>query len=231
MRLDKYIASTTDYSRDQAKKIISQKRVTVNEQVAFKTNTPVALTDSIFIDNKQLFAPAERYFMLNKPLGYICATSDPAHQCVTDLLNEPNKEKLKVVGRLDIDTTGLLFITTDGQWSHKITSPKYNCNKRYIAQLAHPIDDDMIEQLKLGVKLHDENELIAVKDAKKIDDTHIYLTISEGKYHQVKRMVAAISNRVVGLHRDKIGALALDTTLLAGEYRALTIEEISLFTK
>jgi 16S rRNA pseudouridine516 synthase len=145
------------------------------------------------------------------------------------LLDEPNIDKLHTVGRLDLDTTGLLLITDDGQWSHKISSPKHECAKTYRAWLADPVEDSAIAQFAEGVMLRGEKTLTKPAQLEIISPTECLLTIHEGRYHQVKRMFAAIGNKVVQLHRERVGPLTLDTSLAEGEYRQLTPEEVSLF--
>jgi pseudouridine synthase len=134
----------------------------------------------------------------------------------------------KAVGNhLDIDTTGLVLMTDDGQWSHRITSPRHHCEKTYRVMLESPVSDSTAQQFADGVQLHNEKDLTRPAVLEVITPTEVRLTISEGRYHQVKRMFAAVGNRVVGLHRERIGAIALDDDLEPGEYRPLTAEEIA----
>ena len=168
-----------------------------------------------------------RYFMLNKPQGYVCSTEDPDHPTVLYFLDEPVAYKLHAAGRLDIDTTGLVLMTDDGQWSHRITSPRHHCEKTYLVTLENPLSADTAEQFAKGVQLHNEKDLTKPAVLEEVTPTEVRLTISEGRYHQVKRMFAAVGNRVVGLHRERIGEIALDPTLEPGEYRPLTEEEIA----
>ncbi|WP_049097636.1 16S rRNA pseudouridine(516) synthase RsuA, partial [Klebsiella michiganensis] len=130
-------------------------------------------------------------------------------------------------GRLDIDTTGLVLMTDDGQWSHRITSPRHHCEKTYLVTLENPLDESTAEQFAKGVQLHNEKDLTKPAVLEVVTPTEVRLTISEGRYHQVKRMFAAVGNHVVGLHRERIGDIALDASLAPGEYRPLTAEEIA----
>ena len=168
-----------------------------------------------------------RYFMLNKPQGYVCSTDDPDHPTVLYFLDEPVAHKLHAAGRLDIDTTGLVLMTDDGQWSHRITSPRHHCEKTYLVTLENPLDESTAEQFAKGVQLHNEKDLTKPAVLEAVTPTEVRLTISEGRYHQVKRMFAAVGNHVVGLHRERIGDIALDASLAPGEYRPLTAEEIA----
>ncbi len=154
-----------------------------------------------------------RYFMLNKPQGYVCSTDDPDHPTVLYFLDEPVAWKLHAAGRLDIDTTGLVLMTDDGQWSHRITSPRHHCEKTYLVTLESPVADDTAEQFAKGVQLHNEKDLTKPAVLEVITPTQVRLTISEGRYHQVKRMFAAVGNHVVELHRERIGGITLDADL------------------
>ena len=137
--------------------------------------------------------------------------------------------KLQVVGRLDLDTTGLVLITDDGQWSHRITSPRHECAKTYRVWLADPIAPGTAELFAEVVLLRSEKEKTRPAQLEILGECEARLTIHEGKYHQVKRMFAAVGNKVIGLHREQIGALALDEALEPGEYRELSAAEVALF--
>ena len=133
---------------------------------------------------------------------------------------------LRIVGRLDRDTTGLLLLTTDGQWAHRLMSPRHHCAKRYRVTTAEPLDDTQLTRLRDGVVLHDDPAPTRPAEARALSDTELLLTISEGRYHQVKRMLAAVGNRVVALHREAVGHIELDPDLPAGAWRPLTDAEI-----
>ncbi|MCW8994509.1 MAG: pseudouridine synthase, partial [Psychromonas sp.] len=130
-------------------------------------------------------------------------------------------------GRLDADTTGLTLITDDGQWSHQITSPRRKCAKRYRVTLAQPLADNAVERFKEGIQLKSENQPCLPATLIRLSETEVLLTISEGKYHQVKRMFAALGNHVISLHREQIGKIELDKNLAAGEWRYLTEDEVN----
>ncbi|MGO3346217.1 MAG: 16S rRNA pseudouridine(516) synthase [Marinomonas sp.] len=229
MRLDFYLSHVTDLARKASKIAASKGRVTVNGEIIKKANHPVQESDVIYLDDTRLAWPSEGYYLLYKPAGYVCATEDAEHSTVVDLLPSHLGQSLKVVGRLDKDTTGLLLLTTDGQWLHRITSPKKACSKRYRVVLVDTIDDAALEQLEKGVLLNGESHLTLPAIVERLSDNEIFLTIQEGKYHQVKRMLAAVGNKVETLHRDQIGELTLDESLSPGEFRALTESEVSYF--
>ena len=230
MRLDKFISDTTELSRNDAKKAIRAARVWINDELALRSNQAVLETDVITLDGKALGLPQARYFMLNKPKGYVCASQDADHPTVLDLLQEPNKQRLHIAGRLDIDTTGLVLITDDGQWSHRVTSPHKECGKQYRVTIATPLNDADIVQLQNGVLLNNESKYTKPANIECLTARSIVMTITEGRYHQVKRMLAAVNNRVLELHRFNIGGIQLDDKLETGEYRALEQHEIALFS-
>jgi 16S rRNA pseudouridine516 synthase len=145
---------------------------------------------------------------------------------VIDLLPDELAGRLHPVGRLDLGTTGLLLLTSDGQWSHRITSPRHHCSKTYRVTLAEPLSDEAQRQLETGLQLRNDNNTTRPASVERLSDGVIDLTITEGRYHQVKRMVAAIGNHVDALHRHRIGSLALDDSLAPGEFRHLTDTEI-----
>lgn len=229
MRLDKFIASVTDLSRSDAKRAIKAGEVVVEGKAVTDAQHDVPATAQVTLAGRQLRAATLRYFMLHKPDGYVCATKDRQHQTVLDLLDEDNREALHIAGRLDVDTTGLVLLTDDGQWSHRITTPRAECDKTYWLQTAEPIPADTVDKFARGLFLHSEKERLKPAQLQIIDEHTARLTISEGKYHQVKRMFGAIGNAVTSLHRERIGALELDGALAPGEYRALTADEIAAF--
>jgi 16S rRNA pseudouridine516 synthase len=228
MRLDKYIASVTDYSRRDVKKLLREGLVSVSGVVEADPGFNLAAGTQVLLDGEPLRAAGFRYFMLHKPLGYVCANKDRRHQTVMELLDEDNLQQLHVAGRLDIDTSGLVLLSDDGQWVHRVTSPRNDCRKTYYVETADPIDKSCVGIFLEGVKLDGEKRKTLPAQLNIIDEQSARLIISEGKYHQVKRMFAAVGNRVDILHREQIGSVMLDKDLQPGEYRALTEEEVSL---
>jgi len=167
------------------------------------------------------------YLMLNKPTGYECSLKPQVHPGVHALLPPPLRERgVQTIGRLDEDTTGLLLFSDDGQFIHRMSSPKWKVPKVYEVTLKHAADDQQIKALKQGVQLNDEPAPIAALDCVAVNDHLLHLTLGEGKYHQVKRMVAAAGNRVEALARIAIGGLALPEDLPLGEWRWLTEEDL-----
>lgn len=227
MRLDKYLANVSDYSRSKVKKLLKSGCVTVAGECVTDPRYEVTPTDRVAIDGQLLRAATERYFMLNKPLGYVSATKDREHLTVLELFDEDNLDQLHIAGRLDIDTTGLLLVTDDGRWSHRVMSPNSDCKKTYLVETEDPILPEAIQKIEAGIKLQGEMRPTLPAILELLDEHTARLTIAEGKYHQVKRMFAAVGNRVDYLHREQIGGIVLDESLQLGEYRPLTAEEVA----
>ena len=226
MRLDKYLATVTDLSRAEAKKCLKAGLVRVAGAVVTEPRTDVLATATVMLDGQPLRTATARYFMLYKPEGYVSATKDREHLTVLELLDEDNLDQLHIAGRLDIDTTGLLLLTDDGQWSHRVTSPKSDCPKTYLLETVDPINAEAVRQIEQGIQLDNEKRPTLPAQLQLLDEHTARLTIREGKYHQVKRMFAAVGNKVDVLHREKIGDIALDKSLVPGEYRPLTTAEV-----
>ncbi len=226
MRLDKYIASVTDLSRKQARQCIREGRVVVDATLAAAHQLQLCPENAVFLDGTPLRSPGFRYFMLHKPPGVICATHDSHHTTAIDLLQVEQREKLQIAGRLDIDTTGLVLLTDDGQWNHRLTSPRHQCVKEYLVTTSEAISATAIDRLSQGVTLLPENRLTRPARVELLDSRRARIFLSEGRYHQVKRMFAAVGNAVTSLHRSAVGNIRLDETLQPGEYRPLEPAEV-----
>jgi len=243
VRLDKFIAGNSALSRKEAKRAARNGEVKVNGVSVKDLSQNLQAEDNVELFGRPLEAISPIYLMLNKPEGVISATDDNQQMTVMNLLADTAFQagdtvlinaleagiNLQIVGRLDIDTTGLLFITDDGQWNHRVTSPNQNCGKTYRVQLAEAITETAIRQLETGVLLHDANKATAPAQVTVVRPQELMLTIYEGQYHQVKRMLAAVGNAVTGLHREQIGDVVLDSDLALGQYRLLTTAEINSF--
>lgn len=227
MRLDRYLSHASGLSRKQVRQLIRAAAVTVNGTLARDPARAVAATDRVELDGAEIATPAARYFMLHKPAGVVCANRDRSQPTVIDLLAEPRPEVLQIAGRLDRDATGLVLLTDDGQWNHRLTSPRRHCRKRYRVELAEALVADAAERLQRGLWLQRERRRTGPAELTLLGPTEVVLVISEGRYHQVKRMFAALGNRVTALHREAIGAIVLDTALAPGDYRPLTAAEIA----
>ncbi len=229
MRIDKFIGNNSSLSRTLIHVAIKRGLVTRNGEVINKTNASMEANDVITLREEIITAIQTRYIMLHKPTGYVCANTDSEHPTVLDLIDMPRKESLQIAGRLDLDTTGLVLLTDDGQWNHLLTSPKKACYKSYLVTTADPINNTIAATFVEGIILHGETKLTLPATLTLINSHQARLEIQEGKYHQVKRMFAAVGNNVVALHRERIGNILLDTQLAPGEYRHLTDIEISSF--
>lgn len=226
MRLDQFVAQCSSLSRKDAKRAITAGRVRVDHQPCKQAKHQLTGQDEVQLDNQPLSAPGELYLMMNKPAGVISATTDSDQPTALDLLPKEIAARVHIAGRLDKDTTGLLLLTSDGQWSHRVTSPRRDCPKTYRVTLAEPVNAQARQMLEEGVLLKGENTPTRPATVTCHSDTAIDLTIHEGRYHQVKRMLAAVGNHVLALHRRNIGGVTLDISLAPGEFRALSEEEV-----
>jgi len=231
MRIDRFLVRSNTASRKDAKGLIRAKRVTVNGEIIENSNIKVDYQkDIICLDEIEIEYKEFVYLMLNKPKGCISATKDDRHKTVIDLVPDFSHYDLHPIGRLDIDTEGLLILTNDGKLTHNIISPKKHIPKTYYAKLRETITDDAINLFKEGITLHDGYKCMTA-DLKIITDKEIELIIFEGKFHQVKRMFKALENEVVYLKRIKMNNLELDPSLKLGRYKELTTEELKLLSE
>lgn len=233
MRLDKFLCDALGSTRKEATQILKRGDVTVDGKVQKSGSVQVTEASVVAWQERQLSLTGPRYIMLYKPEGFVCSHEDGFNQTAFVLLDEVNMRGLHFAGRLDVDTTGLVLITDDGQWSHRITSPKHKCDKTYRVWLADAVQADYAEKLAHGIELRNERELTlpAHMELVNADENEVLLTIHEGKYHQVKRMFAALGNKVEALHRERVGEIVLDESLEPGEYRYLTEAEVASIWK
>ncbi|MBZ2120197.1 pseudouridine synthase [Streptococcus infantis] len=232
MRLDKFLVACAVGSRTEVKNFLKTGGVTVNGKKEKSAKLQINEdTDEICFDGQKLEYEEFVYYMMNKPQGVISATEDPKHKTVLDLLDDLARSKeVFPVGRLDIDTHGLLLLTNDGKLAHALLSPKRHVDKTYLAQVKGIMTDEDIETFAQGIPLKDftcqpaKLELVSVDTEK--DQSLVRVTIAEGKFHQVKRMVAYCGKEVVDLQRLTMGTLTLDEGLKRGEWRRLTKDEL-----
>lgn len=226
MRLDKLLSEATIFTRSQLKQIIRNGRVTVDGAVItapeYKLEADAAL---VCVDGEPVSYSEFHYFMLNKPAGLLSATDDKKQRTVIDLFPTELKRRLFPVGRLDKDTTGLLLITDDGDFAHTVISPRSEIVKTYHAVTSQPVSDDDIAAFARGIVLADGTQCLPA-GLERCDDGSCLVRVMEGKYHQVKRMLASCGKPVVELKRLQIGGLKLDQTLAEGEFRQLTKDEL-----
>ncbi len=229
MRLDKFLSETTMESRSQVKKEIRQGMVTVNGIVEKLPEKQIEeKTDCVCLKGKELHYQPFVYFMLNKPAGVVSATEDTLSKTVVELLSrEDYRKDIFPAGRLDKDTEGFLLLTNDGELAHRLLSPKKHVDKTYFVRLRDALSEEAGTKLETGVSIGEKKDTRPAK-VERVDTDTILLTIQEGKFHQVKRMLQAVDNQVLYLKRITFGGLSLDEGLSPGEYRALSDEEVKL---
>lgn len=226
VRLDKFLCDIGVGTRSEVKNYIRWGQVCLNGQVVRKPEIKVDENrDSITHNGKPCVYVKYGYYMLNKPAGVVSATRDKLSDTVVDLLGNPGIKGLFPVGRLDKDTEGLLLITNDGMLSHELLSPKKHVNKTYYAKILKNLSAEDIRRLEQGVPI-EEGVITLPAKVEVCGEKEILLTIHEGKFHQVKRMLQAVDNEVLYLKRISMGSLQLDESLAPGEFRILTEKEI-----
>ncbi len=227
MRLDKYLCKSTDLTKPEAIDRIHNGEVNVNCEIVTDESTQVHESNTILLNGTQLELREFRYLLMHKPAGTICSNIDEVYPSLFNYIEIDKASELHIAGRLDADTTGLVLITDDGRWSFNITLPTKSCKKVYRVTLSREIKDDVTDKFKAGIQLQGEQKLTRPAELEVITSKEVLLTITEGKFHQVKRMFAAVGNRVVGLHREQIGDVGLDVE--AGQWRYLTKAEVDSF--
>jgi 16S rRNA pseudouridine516 synthase len=229
MELERLLRSQGFGSRADCRALVRTGRVRLGDEICddpFQEVAPDGLSFSV--DDTPWLFRTQAYLVLHKPADYECSHKPRFHPSVYSLLPRPLVTRgVQAVGRLDEDTTGLLLLSDDGQFIHRCTSPKKRVAKIYEVTTKHPVDEAQIAALLGGVLLNDDPEQVAALACEKIADNLLRLTITEGKYHQVKRMIAAVSNRVEGLHRCTIGDYALPADLKPGEWRWLDASDLA----
>lgn len=226
MRLDKFLCDTAGLTRTEAKNAVKKGQIAVNGQVQKAADFKVKeTTDTVTFQGSPLSYAAFHYYILHKPAGVITATEDKKESTVMDILREEKVKNLFPVGRLDKDTEGLLLITDDGELAHNLLSPKKHVDKEYLVKVRDSISEDDCRKLSEGVDIGDEKPTAPAK-VERVAEKEILLTIREGRFHQVKRMLQAVGNEVLYLKRLSMGSLRLPKDLEKGAYRPLSEEEI-----
>lgn len=232
MRIDKYLTKTGLGNKKQVKTLLKRKQIIVDDQIVTNDSFQVTEQTNVYFKDQEQTRKLEYeeyiYLMLNKPKDYVCATKDNLHKTVLELIKEYEERELHIVGRLDVDTEGLLLITDDGDFTHKVTSPKSNISKTYYVEYSGTLVANAIKQVEEGILL-DDGEVTKPGTLEPLSSNSAYITISEGKFHQVKRMFAGLGTKVTYLKRVKIGSLDLDIEL--GVYRKLSKEDLEKIFK
>lgn len=241
-RIDKILSHNGFGSRKDIKKLLRTCEVLVNGKRIYDPGFQFSKErDTITIDGEEIDLHDNLYLMMNKPQHYVCSTKEGDHETVFDLLDDSLRtpylqDKLHLVGRLDMDTEGLLLFTTDGELTHRLISPKSHINKTYLCGLEHPetaahqteITTKFEAGIEVGPEDNEQGFTCQPAQIKWIDEKTAHLTIYEGKYHQVKRMFAAVGNKIVYLKRISMGQLKLDESLELGEYKELYESDLQL---
>lgn len=228
MRIDKFISEQAGISRSDAKNMIRKSMVLVNGTTVKSADTQIhPENDIIIVNGKKLMYRQFMYIMLNKPAGVVCATRDGLSETVLELLPEEFRRKgLFPAGRLDKDTEGFVFITDDGALAHKMLSPKKHVEKEYIVTLASPAKEKYISIFASGMIIDGDEKCLPAKLTLTETPDIVRLVLHEGKYHQVKRMMEAVGNKVTHLQRVRMGGIELDKSLASGECREITAQEL-----
>ena len=227
IRLDKYLADMGVGSRRDVKSILKAGRVKVNSVIVTEAEAKIDIdADNVELDGKRIGYEEYRYYMLNKPAGVISATKDKLSDTVIEILKCENTKDLFPVGRLDKDSEGLLIISNDGKFAHNVLSPAKHVDKTYFVRLDKKPNEEEISRIENGIDIGDDKPCLPAK-LEVISDDEAYITISEGRFHQVKRMFQAVGINVTYLKRISMGALKLDENLAPGEYKKLSKEEIN----
>jgi len=229
-RLDKLLTDLNMGSRSQVKEMIKKGKVTVNGEIVKSPEQKISETDEVVFAGKNVSSNTFFYYMLNKPDGVVSATEDDKEKTVLDLFEKPIPKGLFPVGRLDKNTEGLLVITNDGELGHLFTSPKHHIEKTYFVKTKHPLNENNLNALSTGVDIG-EKELTKPAQIKAVGEKEYHLTITEGKFHQVKRMMEAVGTKVLYLKRISMGNIILDENLKPGEYRPFNERELDYVKK
>lgn len=230
MRLDRFLSGQLAVSRADAKELIKKRLVTVNGETAKLYDMKIdPAADAVCSEGARLTYREHVYIMLNKPAGVICATRDRLSETVLELIPaEIRRKDLFPAGRLDKDTEGFVLITDDGEFAHNMLSPKKHVDKRYFAVMENPVGKNDAELFASGMTIDGGEKCLPAELEITENPKEVYITLREGKYHQIKRMAEAVGNKVVYLKRVSIGGLALDDALKKGECREISREEIAL---
>ena len=233
MRLDALLSRYGYCSRREAPGWIKRHSVTSGGSACANPADKVQAED-VLIDGEPVEFPEGLYAALHKPAGYTCSHDEEEGDVIYDLLPFQWRHRnpaVSSVGRLDKETSGLLLITDDGKFIHRMTSPRHHVPKVYEVRVKHALTAAQLDRLLAGVVLDDDPKPVRAAACQAVRDFDLTLTLTEGKYHQVKRMVAAVGNRVEGLHRSRMGELALDPALAPGQWRWLTEAEVAALTR
>jgi 16S rRNA pseudouridine516 synthase len=226
-RLDRFISQNSAFSISDTRRLIAQRRIFLDGDVAHSVQQKVQEFTHVMLDGSCLKNNSPVYIMLNKPKGVVCATKDISHSTVLDLIQHPQKNELHIAGRLDLNTTGLVLLTNDGAWSRRISLPETKLAKTYEVTLSKPLSNEYVAVFQEGLYFAYENITTQPAALEILSKYTARLSLTEGKYHQVKRMFGFFQNEVVALHRVSVGHICLDELELSRS-RQLTVKEAAV---
>ncbi|MCB1774033.1 MAG: pseudouridine synthase [Gammaproteobacteria bacterium] len=226
MRLERFVSHALGLPRRRARELILSGEIAVDGEVERRPAARVGPGATVNCRGEDVAPPGHLYLMLHKPCGLISATRDDRQATVLSLLPEALARRVHPVGRLDKDTSGLLLLTSDGDWSHRVSSPRHACRKVYRATLAEPLVNDAEVRLAHGLVLRNEARPTRPATLQRLAPDAVLIGVTEGRYHLVRRLFAALGNRVTTLHREQVGGLVLDVALQPGEWRHLDADEV-----
>lgn len=228
VKLDRLLAKHQSMGRNQARQRVVDRRITVDGIVAARHDLEVSRFSRVELDGLLVREPQRQlHLMLHKPVGVVSATKDAEHPTVIDLIDDPDKDSLHLVGRLDRSTSGLVLLTNDGRWSKALMNPDCKVPKVYLVETRNPIPPEAVAEFARGFYFHTEDLTTMPAELEILEERKARLTLREGRYHQVKRMFHRIGNRVTALHRESIGGVVLPADLAPGQWRPLTKEEFA----
>ena len=231
MRIDKWVQKFKGCGKSVARRLIASGEVRVDGVAVRDSLFEVTRFHKVEVSGEVAQSNRAYYIMLNKPAGCVSATSDTEHETVVDLINEPFSDLLHIAGRLDKESTGLMILTNDGQWSRLITEPDEKIPKTYLVTTEKPISPETVAAFAEGFYFAYEDITTLPAELEILTSSCARVVIYEGKYHQIKRMFHAVGNRITSLHREQIGSISLDENLAPSDYRYLTDEEIDFSVK
>lgn len=230
-RLDRFISKRKNISKRDVQRILAQKRIQVEGEIATDIQQTIGPFTQVSIDGEILQNRQRCYLMLHKPVGVVSATHDTIHQTVIDILAHPLGNELHITGRLDLNSSGLLLLTNDSKWSRQLMAPENKICKYYRVSTQNPITEDYVKAFQTGMYFAYENITTRPVSLEIINSHTAQVTLTEGRYHQIKRMFGRFRNPVLSIHRYAIGGVTLDQALLPGEARPLTAYEAEIFTQ
>ncbi|QDE32238.1 MULTISPECIES: 16S rRNA pseudouridine(516) synthase [Shewanella] len=225
-RLDQFIAGTLQISKKAVRGLLITDKVLVDGQLAKSPDLQIDEFSHITCNCVVLRQYQKQYYMLNKPDGVVSATIDDKHPTALGLMTGVNTDMLHIAGRLDLHSTGLLLLTNDAKWSAALMAPEHKVDKQYLVTLANPLQQEYVEAFANGMYFEFEDITTLPAQLALLSSHQARVVLREGKYHQIKRMFGRFRNPVVALHRESVGNILLDNTLLPGEFRALTKAEV-----